>query len=218
MYRPFVRGDIMARGPKGKPEDIAEYRAERKKLLANIRTAEKSGAEVDRSYVPDIPKRITKASIRKIKKANERENRYKHETWYGVGGKKLSGSKFRNLSKKLRDTFLGKETPELTYIDAVTALVDEAVRVIMAHENPNHLTDGDAQVLHDTWYSSLALAKVSDDGIFQLEDYCQMWQAQIAGALEQSIYGSGGAEGSSAQYRIESHFDEAIELLEWEPL
>ena len=62
----------------------AAYRSARSNYLSNLRSMESRGYEFDRNMRPDIPKRITEGSIRRIQNLNQ--NRYRHASYNGYTG------------------------------------------------------------------------------------------------------------------------------------
>lgn len=92
----------MAKKTKITPAQLA-YRKERKRILQFIRRAEKRGYQFKTTVVPEIPKRITKASVEKLKKITP-ETLYSKAVYGGeaTGGEIVSAEQGRKLEKKRR--------------------------------------------------------------------------------------------------------------------
>ena len=85
---------------KSKSSYIDEYRKARKNLLQNIRRLEKRGYDVSKIKIPDIPKRITQKSIKKLKEINEQ--RYNKATKTRIKFNPKTGKEEKITEKGLR--------------------------------------------------------------------------------------------------------------------
>lgn len=80
-----------------------QYQKERKRVLAAIRRLERRGYEVDRSIVPKIPKRPTRASVSRLQKIDidliYKKSRYGGEATFG---EIVSGEEGRKAERSAR--------------------------------------------------------------------------------------------------------------------
>ena len=94
---------------------VSEYKRLRKNLLAQIRYLRKQGYEIDIS-IPDKPKRITAASVRRLKKIKQsipKKITYKGHTGYGAYRAKREELKTEREKEKLPEEPLPtEEQPE----------------------------------------------------------------------------------------------------------
>lgn len=79
---------------KGSATDIADYRAERRKVLRRIRDIRARGYTLPENFVPKIPKQIKPESIRNLQKYTT-EYIYKHAVFTSPEGVSISGTERR---------------------------------------------------------------------------------------------------------------------------
>lgn len=100
----------------------AVYRQVRSNYLRNIRSMESRGYEFDRDMRPDIPKRITEGSIRRIQKLNQ--NRYQRASYNGYKGEEARRAERADAARRAKLRKQGDEA-RLTLDQLGAALVFE---------------------------------------------------------------------------------------------
>ena len=197
--------------PKGNPITVKRYNRARGNLLGNIRYAENQGAIYDRSTVPDIPEKVTMADVKELQKLNKRKNRYANETWVSPEGEEITGTEYRAMTRKEKREFMG--VAETTYISMVQSKLDEAVKWVDSHSNPNHITPEHMDLIVEVWENSLSWLDDDFPEIAQeLNDFLKLNQGLISTALEVIQYESDG-NGDNVQ----AEFEFLQDLLDWTP-
>lgn len=140
------RGENMARKAKKKTPLQLEYAKQRKRVQQFIRRAEKRGYEFQPNIVPDKPKRITKASVERLKKLTP-EVLYKKAEY---GGEATMGEVVPALEGRKRERQLAGQRA------AETRKALKSLEKYTAPEAPtvDYYEDYDDYDYYDTGYES----------------------------------------------------------------
>lgn len=108
-----------------------EYRKARKRLQARVRSLKKRDYIVPETLIPNIPKKVTQGSIRRLENINK--NIYK-KVQYITDGNIISGVKGREHERKhrkLRDNFIGIVQ---TLRDRIRDIKPQTIRINVEHQ------------------------------------------------------------------------------------
>lgn len=93
----------MARRIKGSnPAVVDEYRRQRRRVQSLVRRAEKRGYKIDENIIPDIPKNVTEASVRRLSRITPTKlyEKSTHLAWTGETMEEISGTEYRRQERR----------------------------------------------------------------------------------------------------------------------
>lgn len=126
-----------------------DYRKERRRVQQAVKRLEKIGYIFDENVVPKIPKKVTKASVRRFAKITPEKLREKSE--YIIGDKlvkyKTHKKEIKQEIKRIREQLKQEQeyTPKISYIEKFKEKIDELFgRIEKFREDVNELPDSRA--------------------------------------------------------------------------
>lgn len=190
-------------------ETRKEYNRTRKNLLARIRRMKKAGYEFPENIVPNIPKRVTEGSIRRLKRINLEKKGKKLKS---TKTRKVVPKKSKDVSRETLKTKLKKRTkPDEKVIDKkyypsidIIAKIREAINSIAKNQAWNSLRMRLSRTLMNVLEDTITY--YGDDNLVRLREYFTDYELELFNALM-------SVEFPSEQEQIMDGFYRAYEIL-----
>lgn len=192
---------------KKRTEAQKAYQKERRRLLQAIRRGEKQGFIFPENLVPDLPKRVTKTALERIKNTKPKDLYKTAEYLYQDTGEVVpaeqrkqeikreaivKAKETKQKRKKLKTPYTPTYYPTISIIDTIrdriSELTREAKQPIPIDSRRNELIS----IFEDT-------VTLYDDNLNELEHYLQAHESEIAELLNVISYDS-NAEKISASF------------------
>lgn len=133
--------------PKKLSQTQKDYRKQRQRVQRAVKRLEKIGYIFDENVVPKIPKKVTKASVKRLAKITPEKLREKSE--YIIGNKlvkyKTHKKEIKQEIKRIRESLKQDYIPNISYIEKFKEKIDELFgRIEKFREDVNELPDSRA--------------------------------------------------------------------------
>lgn len=190
-------------------ETRKEYNRIRKNLLARIRRMKKAGYEFPENIVPNIPKRVTEGSIRRLKRINLEKKGKKLKS---TKTRKVAPKKSKDVSRETLKTKLKKRTkPDEKVIDKkyypsidIMDKIREAINSIAKNQGWSSLRMRLSRTLMNVLEDTITY--YGNDNLVRLREYFTDYEPELFNALM-------SVEFPSEQEQIMDGFYRAYEIL-----